>query len=354
MTSPAPAPAVSRAQPGTVAIRCDAGPAYGVGHVMRCVALAEEFAGRGYRIVFVADLASVPWAAEQVARRGFEAVPPSVQDEVGALLRLEPALVVIDSYVLPRTVYDGVRAAGVATLALVDGDPEGRPADIWLDQNIGAEGDGWQVPGGTVRLAGLDFALMRADLRALRPAKPGRAEGAVPRVFAFFGGTDAFGAAPVVTGALVATALPFRATVVAATPELAAACRALPLGPGQELDVVDPTDELAREVRDADVVLSAAGTSSWELLCLGAAAGLVCVADNQETSYARAVDAGLVVGLGYLGPLKSGTAPAFAALLGSAALRAELRERGWRTVDGRGRERVADACAPLLARPRDH
>ena len=29
---------------------------------------------------------------------------------------------------------------GVApTLAVVDGDPAGRPADLWLDQNIGAE-----------------------------------------------------------------------------------------------------------------------------------------------------------------------------------------------------------------------
>lgn len=333
--------------------RCDAGPAVGIGHVMRCLALAEEFAGRGHRVVFVADLASVPWAADQVARRGFEATAPTPDDEVAGLLALDPALVVLDSYLLPAAVYDGVREAGVPTLALVDGDPAGgRPADVWLDQNIGAEEDPWPVPAGTTRLAGLGYALMRADLRAARPEHPARTEGPVPRVLAFFGGTDPFGAAPRVAAAALRTGLPFDATVVAARPGIAEECRALTTGPGQRLDVVGPTDDLAREVRAADVVLSAAGSSSWELLCLGAATGLVCVADNQATSYERAVAAGLVVGLGYLEALTSDTGTAFASLLGSAALRAELRERGWRTVDGRGRERVADACAPLLARRR--
>lgn len=335
-----------------VVIRCDAGPAYGIGHVMRCLALAEEFAARGHRIVFVADLDSVPWAAEQVARRGFEAIAPVPEDEVGSLLALVADLgadlVVLDSYALPASVYTGVRGS-VTTLALVDGDPAGRPADLWLDQNIGAEDDAWDVPAGTVRLAGLGYALMREDLRAFRPGDPTRTESTPLKVLAFFGGTDAFGVAPVLTRHLVGTGRPFDATVVAATPALAEACRAVQVGAGQRVAVVGPTDRLPAEVRAADLVLSAAGSSSWELLCLGAAAGLVCVADNQAPSYQRAVEAGLAVGLGYLEPLRSGPDPALAALLDSADLRAGLRDRGWRTVDGRGRERVVDACERLLA-----
>ena len=146
---------------------------------MRCVALAEEWATRGRDVVFVADLARVPWARDQVERRGFTHLPPpaSYDDEVATVAALDPAFVVVDSYLLPAEVYAGLRELGAGTLALVDGDPAGRPADLWLDQNIGAEQDAWEVPAGTTRLAGLDHALMRDDIRraaARGPARRGR------------------------------------------------------------------------------------------------------------------------------------------------------------------------------------
>ena len=88
----------------------------------------------------------------------------------------------------------------------------------------------------------------------------------------------------------------------------------------------------------ADLVVSAAGTSSWELLCLGAACAFVCVADNQETSYERVVAAGAVAGVGRLGELRadpSGGIEVLAALLGDEAERVSLRAAGqlaWSTV----------------------
>ena len=169
----------------------------------------------------------------------------------------------------------------------------------------------------------------------------------MPSVFAFFGGTDAFGAAPAVGRALVATGRPFAATFVAAGREAEHALGSLPLAEGQSIEVTPPVDDLARRLAEADVVLSAAGTSSWELLCLGAASGLVCVADNQELSYGRAVDAGLVAGLGALTDLRADPASAATALdglLGSPSRRTTLRAAGWHRVDGRGRERVVEAC----------
>jgi len=162
-------------------------------------------------------------------------------------------------------------------------------------------------------------------------------------VLAVFGGTDAHGVAPAAVQAVVATGLPCSLTVVAATPELAERCAAVPLEVGQSLAVVAPHDDLATSVRSADVVLSAAGTSTWELWCLGSATGLVCVADNQEPAYRRAVDQGLALGLGYRDGLpQAGAAGSLRELLGDPGRRAELRRRAWERVDGRGRERVVD------------
>lgn len=330
--------------PRPVVVRADAGPRLGVGHVMRCVALAEELAVRGHQVVFVADLDEVPWAHGQVTSRGFDAVQPpvSVEDEVPALLALDPDWVVLDSYELPGTVHAELLAADVDVLAFVDGDPTDRTGTVLVDQNIGAEDDTWALPDGVVRLAGLDYALMRTEILERRPAAPAVEEHPVPRVFAFFGGTDAYGAGPVLTRALIGTGEPFDLRVVAPSPW----SEPIEPGPGQRVTVIGPTDELADEVLAADLVVSAAGTSSWELLCLGAACAFVCVADNQVLSYGRAVEAGLGLGLGLLADVAEDPASASAVLAGAladAGRRTDLRARAWARVDGRGRARVVDA-----------
>lgn len=334
-----------------VAFCCDAGPAIGVGHVMRCLALAEELAGRGATPVFFADLAGVPWARAQVERRGFAVVPPAAA-YVGGVLASAPSAVVLDSYLLPAEVSGGLRAAGLPVLAIVDGDLRDHLADLYVDQNLGAEDDDPVLPEGAVRLAGLRFAMLRSEVIGARTAPVVAASGRVgtPRVLAFFGGTDAFGAAPELVRALAATGRPFDATVVASRDDLVRRVGEVPLAAGQRVDVIAPTDRIAALVVDADLVLAASGTSIWELLCLGAAAALVRVADNQVVGYDRTVSTGAVAGLGALADVAADPAAAartLARLLTDEDERAALRRKGRDLVDGLGRTRVADA---LLAR----
>ncbi len=332
--------------PRTLLVRCDVGPAYGVGHLMRCVALSEEYAARGFEVVFSAEVDSVPFALDQLGSRGFRWVSPP--DSVDGLVEQARGadVVVIDSYALPRDAYAAVRRVR-PTLAIVDGDPAQKDGHVIVDQNIGAEADEWPLPEGTVRLAGLDYALMRDEIRASRTARH-RPLGSPVRAFAFFGGTDAFGAAPVVTRAMVATGVPFDLRVVGATEALREELSGITAGTGQRVTAIEPTSELASEVTAADVVVSAAGTSSWELLCLRAACAFVCVAENQVVSYDRVVAQGAVAGVGRLDELRDdpteGTA-VLAALLTDTSQQERLRELGGRLVDGRGRERVADAMA---------
>jgi spore coat polysaccharide biosynthesis predicted glycosyltransferase SpsG len=94
--------------------------------------------------------------------------------------------------------------------------------------------------------------------------------------------------------------------------------------------------------------VSAAGTSSWELLCLQAACAFVCVAENQVVSYDRVVAEGAVAGAGRLDELRADSSrgtEVLTTLLTDASQQERLRDLGGRLVDGRGRERVADAMA---------
>lgn len=319
---------------------CDVGPSYGVGHLMRCTALAEEFATRGFEVLFVGDVTSVPFAQRQLESRGFRHRPDpgAVAATLALVEELEPAVVVVDSYHQPPELYRELRRRH-RTLAMVDGRPAGQEADVVLDQNIGAEHDAWDYGSSGQVLAGLDHALMRDAIRALRPRSAERVEAEPLRVLAFFGGTDAARVAARVARELVGTGLPFTLTVVSPHPWPG---DIRPVA-GQEVQVIAPTDDLPALVRDADVVLAAAGTSTWELLCLGAAVGLVCVADNQEQSYDRTVAAGLALGLGHARDLESTAGPVLRRLLTEPDLRARLRRAGFAAVDGDGRRRVVDA-----------
>lgn len=339
-----------------IGIRCDVGPQRGVGHVMRSLALAEELRGRGVEVVFVCDSHTVPWANDQILARGLPVEPAvwSVEDHLKLFDRLEVDAVVFDSYDLSPEPYGAVRAAGLPTLAIVDGELRGAEADVYLDQNLGSELDHPELPAGAVRLAGLDYVLMRDDVLAHRPAaepEPGTTRER-PEVFAFFGGTDAYAAGPPVVAALAATGVAFDATVVAPRPELAEQIAAVELADGQRVEVIGPTSRLAETVASADLVLSASGTSTWELMCLGATAGLVCVVDNQVMGYQRAVGTGAAAGVGVLSELRADPAAATGVLRGLLTdqdERLRLGRAGWRLVDGLGRRRVVDA---LLERVR--
>lgn len=334
-----------------VVMVCDAGPDVGIGHVMRCLALGEELVARGVRVVMVADLDRVPWAAEQVRRRGIEIASPGPDDVRDVLARLEPSSVVVDSYLLQASVYADLRERW-PLLALTDGDPRGRVADLYLDQNLGAEASAWALPEGARHLGGLDYAQQRREIVRQRPSAPKAAadEHTPLRVLAFFGGTDAFGVSPRVVRLVARTGVAVELTAIAATPELAEEIAGIAPAPGQAIQVIGPTDTLAELVADSDVVLSAAGTSAWELFCLGAAVGFVCVADNQRDAYVRMDQDQLAVGIATLAELDGDSADAVARmreLLGDVRLRERLRAACWAMVDGRGAARVADALLGL-------
>jgi spore coat polysaccharide biosynthesis predicted glycosyltransferase SpsG len=344
-----------------VGIRCDARPATGVGHLIRCVALAEEFRARNIDVTFLGEVtADLPWAAQQLASRGLPLLPgPATSDDLARTARrLGLQALVTDSYELPADYTAACRAAGLVVAALGDGDMHGQVADIYVDQNLDAELYRPALPPGAVRLAGLRFVLLRDSVRRLRPAQPRKARRERPRVLCFFGGTDAFDAAPVLSGLLIATGAPFEATVVAARPHHRAALSVLTPGPGQALRVIDPTDDLPELIADADLVIGASGSSTWELLCLGASAALIWVVDNQVLGYERVVARGLAAGLGRLDDLKTGGAAAAGAVVALRGLlteperREHLAERAWGAVDARGRERVVDEVLNRVAAAR--
>ncbi|KYH42990.1 hypothetical protein [Branchiibius sp. NY16-3462-2] len=329
-----------------VLLRCDGGGTYGVGHVMRQLALADELVARGVSVQFRGNLTNTPWLAALLAARGLSMV--AIDDDPRALrdtaLETGASAVVLDGYHLDPATGATLRAAGIPVMAMVDYSfGTEQDADLYVDQNLGAR------PHSPRALAGIDYALFRDDVLALRRVGPDHLPASSPlRVLAVFGGTDPYAAAPVVVPALLDTGLPVTITAVAAREEIAVALRGLPVADGQELHVIPATPGLAALAAESDLVLSASGSSVWEFLCMGVPTALVCVVDNQRAGYDETVRRGVVAGLGHLDGFDAAAATAtLRTLVQRADDRSALATKGQLLVDGKGRQRVADALLAL-------
>lgn len=339
-----------------VALRADAAQGQGAGHVMRCLTIAEAARRRGHEVVLVSALDSVTWLRRLTDASGIRVVP-CVPDAIDVHLieSLGVDWVVVDSYSIPAPSISELNTR-VPCLALIDGDDRGIAAHLYVDSNLDAEKRSWPHHIRSRLLAGADFALVREAVLAERRAMPWVIRAPQPHVVAFMGGTDPHNAISMVARALLAISPAPHVTLVVA--ESSRQETAVLVAGRDGFSVVDATEKLPQIVARADVVVSAAGTSAWDLCALGVPSILIGLVENQSAGLRAAVDRGLVLGWDShenLDSISRRLGPELERLLSDEELRRELSERSTATFDGRGSTRVVAAMEgkPSHAAPRD-
>jgi spore coat polysaccharide biosynthesis predicted glycosyltransferase SpsG/ribosomal protein S18 acetylase RimI-like enzyme len=323
-------------------IHCNGGTTLGVGHVVRSFALAEEAVARGHLVSFTGDYQGA--FAEGLLAGLPVSVQPAPRDLSSLARELEVDVVHVDSYA-PLEL-----DAGRALVSNVEDGPFGRrPADLTVDPNLGAEAAKRPDVPALLLLRGTRYAPLRCAVAALR----GRAQirEVAGKVLVVMGGTDTHALSPRAVAALAATGLALRITVVAPETRHRDCRRAAAGSPGVQLELLSEVADLPARMVEQDLVISASGTSVWELCCLGVPMALVCAADNQVASYDRLVAAGAAVGLGVrLADLAVAT-QVLRQLLLDPSVRVDLASRASVIVDGRGAWRVVGAWEQLLSMP---
>jgi UDP-2,4-diacetamido-2,4,6-trideoxy-beta-L-altropyranose hydrolase len=294
-----------------IVLRADAGPAIGIGHVMRSLTLGEALVQRGVEVALATRDLPAPLAlrAERLSIRVLGV------DDASA-----DAFVMLDGYEIdaPRGshgVIDDNREAPVAGAALV------------LNQNLHASPGMYADIAPTTRLfLGPQYTLLRSELARARATSHVREQAS--RVLLALGGADPLGLTEPIARALGATC-ELRVAVGAANPRRDAIAAS-----GVTLDAGDLVDSYAW----ADVAVIAAGTTLWEVGYLGLPAVAIVVADNQRAAAKASESAGFVT---VAEP--DGVRAAVAELLADRARRATMRSAGQALFDGLGAARVADA-----------
>lgn len=336
-------------------LRADATSAIGTGHLMRCLALAAAWQARGGAVRLLTHCEAEGLTARAVGMGidvqrlpGHHPHPADLPATLAALDALPGCAVVLDGYHFDLAYQRSARARAAASLVVDDaGGRDGYEADLLLNQNLGAEAIPYELPARCTSLLGPRYALLRPEFLVpglRRERQPER----VARVVVTMGGADPSnhtGAALEALAAAHAAQPGFTVTAVvgAANPNLAtlrAQVAALPL----PVELAVAPEDMPGLLAGADLAISAAGSTLWELAYLGVPTVAVVIADNQRAA-ASALAARGAVALAEEERLE----------VPMKRLLAEHRERdsvaatGRMLVDGQGAARVVAALVNACA-----
>ncbi len=340
-------------------IRADSGTRMGMGHVMRCLALALAWQERGGEATLL-TCSEGDGARRRFARFGFRVMALRARhpdpDDLDATLRELERLkgrdpggprpwLATDGYFFSPAFHEAVRAAGFPLLVLDDiADQPRYVADLLLNQNLGAEHFAYDCAPETVRLLGTRYALLRPEFRHGETEKAEVPELA-RRILVTLGGGDPDNLTLRVLRSLQRTELPgleVVAVVGGGNPHR----DALEVVAGGSRDVsirlVYDADNMAELMAWADLAVSAAGSTCWELAATGVPAVLLVAAENQREIATALAQEGIAMNLGWheaVAPDRLTDAVRRAAR--DRSWRAEARRRGRTQVDGAGAGRVA-------------
>lgn len=314
---------MSFTRPMKIAFRADSGRVIGLGHLGRCVAIAQAFARLGEKPVFL-DVARdcLPWLKE----RGFSA--RSSGSERWNIL-------VGDNYrFTPRHHAENRRMA--ETLVLFDDfGTLNAPCDWILSSHVYAPGMTFQANNGRGFLVGPKFHPMRKEYWAAR--KPKEIAPRIRDLLIVLGGGDGWGlAAKAVETA--ARALPHARIHVVLGP-LASPLRS----DNPKVIAYRDLPHLRTIIEKADAAVSAGGQTLYELAFIGTPTVAVNLGKDQGDNIDGLERAGAAVSIG------QGTVKNFSNRLKTElrnldarpALRRRMSEAGRALLDGRGAIRVA-------------
>ena len=333
----------------TLLLRADATPVIGGGHVMRCLAIAQEWLSRpDARVLLVSAELSEPLAdrarAEGVEVRCIDAERGGATDadltcEIAA--RTQPCWIVIDGYAF-TTEYQSLLRRSASPVLAID-DEVSLPSydvDVVLNQNMGAESRVYPMTCGGQALLGSRYVLLR---REYLTSSPGLIRHSANKLVVTTGAADHGDLARSIVDAL--GQVPRR--------DLEVRVIAGPLATDEQqwwndaskrtlgVELVTGGTNMPQLLGWADVAITAAGSTCWELAWLGIPMIAIPLAANQLPIAFALAERGAAV---HIDPhrVRTELGPAVTALLADYDRRRAMSRIARQCVDGKGAARVVD------------
>lgn len=292
-----------------IVFRVDSGNHIGIGHVMRCLTLAQELRLAGHEIFFITKnhigfyntQISILFSLH-ILENGIQGELPNLSkskysswlgesseadlEKTNKIIsKIGPVdLVIIDHYALDEKYETGLQSKKV----MVIDDLMNRKhfCDILLDQNITADQFAYQKltsKPGTILLLGPDFALLRDEFGVRHKSiSIGDQNRRINKILIFFGASDINNDCLKIAKALtVDVILYYELTFIlneshTSFSEVQSLLKAYP-----NIQLFPFVADIADLMFQSDLFIGAGGATSWERASLGVASAIVSVAENQ-------------------------------------------------------------------------
>jgi len=266
--------------------------------------------------------------------------------EAAAARRPPAGWIAVDGYHFD-TAYLDIVARSDVRLAVIDdiAAHERYPADLLLNQNIGAQRGRYVTKPACKLLIGPRYALLRAEFSGWRGWRREYSSDA-KRILVTLGGGGAGGTLATVLAALAAVEGRLEIRVLASAADAGYSLRAA-IGKaeaaGHVVELHGHSEDMPSNIAWADLAVAAGGSTVWELAYMQTPSLLVVLAENQRGNVEGLASLGFAVSLGDASRIEvAELARRVAELLADAERREEMGRAGRALVDGRGAQRAAE------------
>lgn len=356
-----------------VVFRVDASTRMGMGHIMRCLALAEALRARGVNVSFVSRAhmghmintltgllmpvaalpAPVTLADNTENYSAWLGVTQAVDaaETITALNGDQPDWLIVDHYGLDIQWEKTLRPHVGKILVIDDLANRLHDCDVLLDQNYSTRDENRYaklVPSCCRCLLGPRYALLRPEYAAYRKTLLVRNGQQVRRVLVFLGGSDPANITGMILAVLSSPDLQeLQVDVItgANNPHLKSIERQVSIRPHTTLH--KPRPHLADLMVQSDISIGAGGITTWERLCLGLPSVVISTGENQVPACESLSNSGLIYYLGSSKNLQTESILiSLSSILKNNHALEDMSSRGRILVDGLGTLRLAEFIDP--------
>jgi spore coat polysaccharide biosynthesis predicted glycosyltransferase SpsG len=311
-----------------IILRADASSSIGTGHVMRSLAILEEFKERNFEVIFLGKIQESDWLTTKVKDFGFDEI---IDNENEFVPRPNSDILILDSYTISVDNLFITNPNWKKIVILCDELTPSYQGDLYIHPGLEAN---WFRPTNRKILFGIDYIPLRKTINKNKKTD------ATLRIVIVGGGTNPSYFVENVASIISQSSADFEAVCFTPTElKVTLDSRFTKLSTGTDLDTY---------ANNASLAFTTASTTGLEFIAREIACGVACAIDNQKQYYEVLAEKEVAYPIGTINDSSWNLdKAAILRLLESQDLRNRLVDRCRNFIDLKGSTRIVDEILEL-------